>query len=69
MTTCYELFVAGADTSSTTLAWGILFMTLNQQVQERVSKEIKNHLGSRLPSMDDLSKYAACIPDFESTLN
>ena len=53
---CYELFNAGADTSSTTLAWGILFMTLNQEVQEKVSKEIKTHLGSRLPNQDDLSR-------------
>ena len=62
---CYELFNAGADTSSTTLAWGILFMTLNQEVQEKVSKEIKTHLGSRLPNQDDLSRLV--LPTFFSS--
>ena len=52
----FDFFVAGAETSSSTLAWAIVFMTLNQDVQEKTAQEIKSHLGLRLPSQDDLSK-------------
>ena len=53
---CYDFFLAGAETSSTTLAWAVLFMTLNQDVQEKVAREIRSHLGSRLPGQDDRAK-------------
>ena len=53
MAICYDFFLAGAETSSTTLAWAILFMTLNPEVQERAAQEIRSHLGSRLPGQDD----------------
>ena len=53
---CYDFFLAGAETSSTTLAWAILFMTLHPEVQERVAEEITSHLGSRLPGQDDRAK-------------
>ena len=53
---CYDFFLAGAETSSTTLAWAILFMTLHPEVQERVAQEITSHLGSRLPGQDDRAK-------------
>ena len=53
---CYDFFLAGAETSSTTLAWAILFMTLHPEVQEKVAKEIASHLGSRMPGQDDRAK-------------
>ena len=53
---CYDFFLAGAETSSTTLAWAILFMTLNPEVQEKVAREVTTLLGSRLPGQDDRAK-------------
>ena len=53
---CYDFFLAGAETSSTTLAWAILFMTLHPEVQEKVAQEITSHLGSRMPGQDDRAK-------------
>ena len=53
---CYDFFLAGAETSSTTLAWAILFMTLHPEVQEKVAQEIASHLGSRMPGQDDRAK-------------
>ncbi|XP_026056154.1 cytochrome P450 2B4-like [Carassius auratus] len=52
-----DLFLAGTDTTSTAIRWGILFLTKNPDVQERCHEEIVQVLGyDRLPSMDDRDK-------------
>ncbi|XP_073731647.1 cytochrome P450 2B15-like [Misgurnus anguillicaudatus] len=52
-----DLFVAGTDTTSTTIRWGLIFFMENPDVQERCHKEIVQMLGyDRLPSMDDRDK-------------
>ncbi|KAK2156661.1 hypothetical protein LSH36_208g04096 [Paralvinella palmiformis] len=49
---CNDLFSAGTETSSTTLEWAILFMSLNSDTQARVHAEIDDVLGNdALPSM------------------
>ncbi|KAG2461424.1 cytochrome P450 2J2-like [Polypterus senegalus] len=49
-----DLFVAGSETTATTLRWALLFMAQNPQIQEKVQAEIDNVLGqTRLPSMED----------------
>ncbi|XP_027883520.1 cytochrome P450 2J1-like isoform X2 [Xiphophorus couchianus] len=49
-----DLFGAGTETTTTTLHWGLLFMILNPQIQERVQAEIDAVIGpSRQPSMTD----------------
>ncbi|KAJ8376312.1 hypothetical protein SKAU_G00068920 [Synaphobranchus kaupii] len=54
---CYctlDLFVAGTETTSTTLNWGLLFMIKYPDVQEKVQAEIDHVIGqSRPPSMAD----------------
>ena len=40
MVTCYDMFQAGFETTSNTLAFGMLFMILNPHVQEKVQKEL-----------------------------
>ncbi|NXP03653.1 CP2J5 protein, partial [Thinocorus orbignyianus] len=35
-----DLFLGGSETSSTTLYWGLLFMLLNPDIQEKVQKEL-----------------------------
>ena len=54
---CDDFFLAGAETTSTTLTWAILFMTLNPEVQEKCAKEIETVLGSRVPNQSDRNKY------------
>ncbi|XP_061094507.1 cytochrome P450 2J1-like isoform X1 [Conger conger] len=50
----FELFVAGTETTSTTLNWGLLFMIKYPDVQEKVQAEIDHVIGqSRMPSMAD----------------
>ncbi|KAK2139698.1 hypothetical protein LSH36_1652g00062 [Paralvinella palmiformis] len=49
---CNNLFVAGTETSTNTLAWAILYMSLNPDTQARVHAEIDDVLGNdALPSM------------------
>nr|XP_055045316.1 cytochrome P450 2B4-like [Misgurnus anguillicaudatus] len=56
MTVC-DLFLAGTDTTATTIRWGLIFLSQNPDVQERCHKEIVQVLGyDRLPSMDDRDK-------------
>ncbi|XP_043086071.1 cytochrome P450 2B4-like [Puntigrus tetrazona] len=53
----FDLFLAGTDTTATTIRWGLIFLTQNPLVQERCYKEIVCVLGcNRLPSMDDRNK-------------
>ena len=42
---CSDLFAAGTETTSTTLAWAIIYMSLNPDIQERVHAEIDNVIG------------------------
>ncbi|XP_057175808.1 cytochrome P450 2B4-like [Triplophysa rosa] len=52
-----DLFLAGTDTTATTIRWGLIFLMENPAVQERCHEEIVQVLGyDRLPSMDDREK-------------
>lgn len=52
-----DLFIAGAETTSTTLTWMFLLLALNPQPQEKLFEEIDSVVGkSRLPSLHDRPK-------------
>jgi len=49
-----DLFLAGTETTSTTLQWLMIYMMYNQDVQEKCRQEIHQVIGSeRLPSATD----------------
>ncbi|XP_056590041.1 cytochrome P450 2B4-like [Triplophysa dalaica] len=52
-----DLFLAGTDTTATTIRWGLIFLMENPEVQERCHEEIVQVLGyDGQPSMDDRDK-------------
>jgi cytochrome P450 family 2 subfamily J len=53
----FELFVAGTETTSTTIYWCVLLILNNPDVQEKVYQEIKENVGTdRTPTMQDKSQ-------------
>ncbi|XP_013774212.1 cytochrome P450 2U1-like [Limulus polyphemus] len=60
-----NMFLAGTETTSNTLYWGMKLMTLHREIQDRVYKEIVEVVGKeRFPSMVD--RYN--MPYTEATL-
>jgi cytochrome P450 len=50
----FNLFGAGAETTSNTLSWSFYFLAKNPEVQEKMFQEIDAVVGTmRLPSVDD----------------
>ncbi len=59
-----EFFIAGVDTTATTLAWAMLYMILNPDIQKKVQEELDTVTGgNRLPTMDDrqLTPYTEAV--------
>ncbi|GMS92941.1 hypothetical protein PENTCL1PPCAC_15116, partial [Pristionchus entomophagus] len=73
LATCSDFFLAGMETTTTTLRWAMLFFAVNQQAQEKLRREIHTVVGrDRLPAMADLQKmlYArACILEVQRRAN
>ncbi|ODN06219.1 Methyl farnesoate epoxidase, partial [Orchesella cincta] len=62
--TLLDLFMAGGDTTSTTLYWAFLYMILYQNVQKKVQNEIDNVLGRFPPSLEHRKR----MPYTEATI-
>ncbi|XP_005872504.1 PREDICTED: cytochrome P450 2U1 [Myotis brandtii] len=60
-----DLFVAGTDTTSNSLLWCLLYMSLNPDIQEKVHEEIERVIGAdRVPSFTDKAQ----MPYTEATI-
>ncbi len=53
----FDFFVAGSETTSTTLNWAMLYMILNPEIQKKVQEELDEVTGrSRMPTLADRDK-------------
>ncbi|GMR42763.1 hypothetical protein PMAYCL1PPCAC_12958, partial [Pristionchus mayeri] len=53
---CDDFFLAGQESTTTTIRWGMLLLAANQDKQDRMREEILSVCGSELPSMSDKPK-------------
>nr|XP_061806673.1 cytochrome P450 2K1-like [Nerophis lumbriciformis] len=53
LSTVSNLFVAGTETTSTTLRWALLFMAKYPHIQEKVQEELKCVIGDRQVQVED----------------
>jgi len=74
--TMLDLFIAGSETTSTSLTWAVLLMTRHPDIQAKVQEELDNVVGkSRTPSIEDkanlhyteavlteITRYANIVP-------
>ena len=49
-----DMFTAGSETTSNTLAWSANYMITHPEIQARVQAEIDEVLGDRTPSLEDM---------------
>jgi cytochrome P450 len=56
----FDLFLAGAETTSTTMKWAVLLLTLHPEVQVKCRKEMEEKVGSRQPGLADMDKLVYC---------
>ena len=53
-----DMFTAGSETTSTTLAWAVCYMITQPGVQTRVQEEIDRVLGDRAPALEDRAQLS-----------
>jgi len=60
-----DLFIAGTDTTTNSLLWCLLYVSLNPDIQEKVQEEIERVIGAdRVPSLTDKAQ----MPYTEATI-
>ena len=65
-----DLFQAGADTTSNTLSWMILYLTKFPHVQTKLHAELDEVVGkSRNPTLEDRPRYVSLFLKFNYLLN
>ncbi|KAI8747689.1 cytochrome P450 2B1 [Biomphalaria glabrata] len=53
----FDLFIAGTETTSTTICWFVLYMLNYPHIQKKIFDEIEAHIGTeRVPSIQDRPK-------------
>jgi cytochrome P450 len=62
------LIVAGHETTASTLNWTWYLLSQHPEVEEKLSSELDNLLGSKIPNVDDLPKLAYTRKVIDETL-
>lgn len=55
-----DLFIAGMETTATTIRWGTVFLIHHPEVQEKMRIELEKVVGDRYPSINDRSELPYC---------
>ena len=58
MATLLDLFIAGSETTSTTLMWAFFLLAQHPESQEKIAKEVKGRVGSREVLLEDRPQYS-----------
>ncbi|XP_066264685.1 cytochrome P450 2U1-like [Branchiostoma lanceolatum] len=62
--TVRDLFIAGAETTATTLKWGLLYLARHLEVQRKIQEEIDREFGASPPALSQRGK----LPYTEATI-
>ena len=62
------LIVAGHETTASTLNWTWHLLSQHPEVEEKLSSELNNLLGSKVPNLDDLPKFTYTRQVIDETL-
>ena len=57
VTLCLDFFLAGSETSSTTLSWAVLYLTLYPEVQKKCREEIDKKRTTFVAVEDKTSRF------------
>ena len=61
-----DLFLAGAETTSTTLTWSLINLMQYPEKQKKIHDEIDNILGDEVPNLEYKGRYGV---SFHNQLN
>lgn len=68
LASAFDIMLAGTETVSTTIQWGILLLTKHPHVQKKVQDEIENVIGlERPPRWDDQKDLPYCLAAVHET--
>ena len=57
MSSIGDFFVAGSETTSSTIRWGFHFLTLNPHIQDKIHRELDEFIASdSYPTLEDKEK-------------
>ena len=58
---CFDFWIAGQETTTNSLAWGVLYLMLNQSIQDKMQEEIDSVIpDSRLITLSDKANLPYC---------
>ncbi|VDP41632.1 unnamed protein product [Heligmosomoides polygyrus] len=70
---CFDLWLAGMETTSNTLSWGVVYLLNHHDVQVKVHEELDREIGSgrqiRMADKNNLPYTCAAINEIQRTTN